>query len=103
MDGYRWEQTFLLKIFLPSKLFMRLLSVKMQKGWPANGFQMENALTQEETLRGMTIWAAKQILKRRKKVPWKKESLLTLSFLIKTFMTIDGKRCLDNFGFSNLH
>jgi predicted amidohydrolase YtcJ len=29
------------------------------KGWPANGFQMENALTREETLRGMTIWAAK--------------------------------------------
>jgi predicted amidohydrolase YtcJ len=29
------------------------------KGWPANGFQMENALTREETLRGMTIWAAR--------------------------------------------
>jgi predicted amidohydrolase YtcJ len=29
------------------------------KGWPANGFQMENALTRQETLRGMTIWAAK--------------------------------------------
>ncbi len=28
------------------------------KGQPIEGFQMENALTREETLRGMTIWAA---------------------------------------------
>ena len=26
--------------------------------YPENGFQMENALTREETLKGMTIWAA---------------------------------------------
>ena len=30
-----------------------------QKGWPSEGFQMENALTREEALRAMTIWAAK--------------------------------------------
>ena len=30
-----------------------------QKGWPDNGFQVENALTREEALRAMTIWAAK--------------------------------------------
>ncbi|MEJ7766481.1 MAG: amidohydrolase [Chitinophagaceae bacterium] len=29
------------------------------KGWPDSGFQVENALTREETLRGMTIWAAR--------------------------------------------
>ena len=29
------------------------------RGFPANGFQKENALTPEEALRGMTIWAAK--------------------------------------------
>ena len=59
MDGFHWELIFLLKIFLLSKLFMRLLSVKMQRVGLPNGFQMENALTREETLRGMTIWAAK--------------------------------------------
>ena len=32
---------------------------KDAKGWPANGYQMENALTREEALKGMTIWAAK--------------------------------------------
>jgi len=29
------------------------------KGYPAGGFQPENALTREEAIRGMTIWAAK--------------------------------------------
>ncbi len=28
------------------------------KGYPENGYQMENALSREETLKGMTIWAA---------------------------------------------
>ena len=28
------------------------------KGFPEKGYQIENALTREETLKGMTIWAA---------------------------------------------
>jgi predicted amidohydrolase YtcJ len=32
---------------------------KDAKGFPENGFQPENALSREETIRGMTIWAAK--------------------------------------------
>ncbi len=32
---------------------------KDMKGYPAKGYQMENALSREEALRGMTIWAAK--------------------------------------------
>ena len=43
----------------PFKTFFAAVVRKDAKGWPANGFQMENALTREETLRGMTIWAAK--------------------------------------------
>ena len=31
---------------------------KDSNNYPENGFQMENALTREETLKGMTIWAA---------------------------------------------
>jgi len=41
------------------KTFYAAVVRKDAKGWPADGFQMENALTREETLRGMTIWAAK--------------------------------------------
>jgi hypothetical protein len=43
----------------PFKTFYAAVIRKDAKGWPAVGFQMENALTREEALRGMTIWAAK--------------------------------------------
>ncbi|NCT95248.1 MAG: amidohydrolase family protein [Chitinophagaceae bacterium] len=43
----------------PFKTFLAAVVRKDAKGFPENGFQMENALTREETIRGMTIWAAK--------------------------------------------
>jgi predicted amidohydrolase YtcJ len=43
----------------PFKTFLASVVRKDAKGFPANGFQPENALTREETIRGMTIWAAK--------------------------------------------
>lgn len=43
----------------PFKTFLAAVVRKDAKGYPANGFQPENALTREETIRGMTIWAAK--------------------------------------------
>jgi len=43
----------------PFKTFLAAVVRKDAKGFPADGFQMENALTREETIRGMTIWAAK--------------------------------------------
>jgi predicted amidohydrolase YtcJ len=43
----------------PIKTFYAAVVRKDAKGWPDNGYQMENALTREETLRGMTIWAAR--------------------------------------------
>jgi predicted amidohydrolase YtcJ len=43
----------------PFKTFFAAVVRKDAKGFPSNGFQMENALTREETLKGMTIWAAK--------------------------------------------
>lgn len=43
----------------PFKTFYAAVVRKDAKGYPAAGFQMENALTREEALRGMTIWAAK--------------------------------------------
>ena len=41
------------------KTFYAAVVRKDAKGWPASGYQMENALTREEALKGMTIWAAK--------------------------------------------
>ena len=43
----------------PIKTFYAAVARKDSKSFPANGFQKENALTREQALRGMTIWAAK--------------------------------------------
>lgn len=43
----------------PFKTFLAAVARKDAKGFPADGFQAENALSREETIRGMTIWAAK--------------------------------------------
>ncbi|OYY14508.1 MAG: amidohydrolase [Sphingobacteriia bacterium 35-40-8] len=43
----------------PFKTFLAAVVRKDANGFPAGGFQMENALSREETIRGMTIWAAK--------------------------------------------
>lgn len=43
----------------PFKTFLAAVVRKDAKGFPEGGFQMENALSREETIRGMTIWAAK--------------------------------------------
>lgn len=43
----------------PVKTFFAAVARKDAKNFPANGFQKENALTREQAMRGMTIWAAK--------------------------------------------
>ena len=42
----------------PMLTFYAAVARKDLNNYPANGFQMANALTREETLKGMTIWAA---------------------------------------------
>jgi predicted amidohydrolase YtcJ len=37
------------------------------ENWPKGGFQMENALSREEAMRGMTIWAAKAAFEENEK------------------------------------
>jgi len=51
----------------PFKTFYAAIARKDEKGYPENGFQIENALTREQTLRGMTIWAAKGTFGEREK------------------------------------
>lgn len=43
----------------PFKTFLAAVFRKDAKGFPDKGFQFENALSREETLKGITIWAAK--------------------------------------------
>ena len=51
----------------PFKTFFAAVARQDAKGFPANGFQMENALSREQTLRGMTIWAAKGSFEEKEK------------------------------------
>ena len=43
----------------PMKTFHAAVARKDAKNYPANGFQKENALTRQQAIKGMTIWAAK--------------------------------------------
>jgi predicted amidohydrolase YtcJ len=49
------------------KTFFAAVVRQDSKGFPAGGYQVENALTREETIRGMTIWAAKASFEEKKK------------------------------------
>jgi hypothetical protein len=51
----------------PFKTFYAAVVRQDAKGFPANGFQTENALSKEESLRGMTIWAAKASFEEKEK------------------------------------
>lgn len=43
----------------PIKTFYAAVVRKDAKGWPGQGYQPENALSRQDALRGMTIWAAR--------------------------------------------
>ncbi|MDB5203060.1 MAG: hypothetical protein JWQ27_2469 [Ferruginibacter sp.] len=51
----------------PFKTFFAAVIRKDAKGFPANGFQPENAISREEAIRGMTIWAAKAAFEEKQK------------------------------------
>jgi len=49
----------------PYKTFLASVFRKDSKGFPAGGFQTDNSLTREQTIRGMTIWAAKAAMQEK--------------------------------------
>jgi predicted amidohydrolase YtcJ len=51
----------------PLKTFSAATIRKDAKGWPENGYQMENALSREQALRGITIWPAKSNFEEKEK------------------------------------
>jgi len=51
----------------PALTFFASVFRKNTQGLPKKGFQMENALTREQALRSMTIWAAKASFEEQKK------------------------------------
>lgn len=51
----------------PIYTFYAAVVRKDLQGWPANGFQTENALSRKQALMGMTIWAAKANFEEKEK------------------------------------
>jgi hypothetical protein len=51
----------------PFKTFYAAVVRKDAKGWPEQGYQMENALSRQDALRGMTIWAARSNFEEQEK------------------------------------
>lgn len=49
----------------PYKTFLAAVFRKDSKGFPADGFQMDNSLTREQTIRGMTIWGARAAMQEK--------------------------------------
>lgn len=61
------------------------------RGFPAKGFQMENALSREETLKGMTIWAAKGSFEENEKGSIEPGKFADLVILDKDIMQVPAK------------
>lgn len=57
--------------------------------YPKDGYQMENALTREETLRGMTIWAAYSNFEEKEKGSIEKGKFADFIILDKDIMTVE--------------
>lgn len=57
--------------------------------YPESGYQMENALTREETLRGMTIWAAYSNFEENEKGSIEKGKFADFVILDKDIMEVD--------------
>ena len=51
----------------PFKTFFAAVFRQDSKGYPEAGFQLNNALTREQAIRGMTIWAARSAFEEKEK------------------------------------
>lgn len=76
------------------KTFFAAVVRKDAKGFPANGFQTENALTREEALKGMTIWAAKANFLENETGSLQKGKKADLVFLDTDLMRADEDKIL---------
>ncbi len=79
----------------PFKTFYAAVFRMDAKSWPKGGFQMENALTREQALRGMTIWAAKSNFEEGEKGSLEKGKLADFVILDTDLMTAPPKQVLN--------
>jgi predicted amidohydrolase YtcJ len=73
----------------PLHTFYASVARKDLDNYPTGGFQTENALSREETLKGMTIWAAKAAFEEKEKGSLEPGKFADFVVLDRDIMTID--------------
>lgn len=79
----------------PIKTFYAAVVRKDAKGNPTEGFQTENALTREEAMRGMTIWAAISNFEENKKGTLEAGKFADFVMLDQDLMQVQAEKILD--------
>jgi len=76
----------------PFLTFYAAVVRKDVSGYPESGYQMENALSREETLKGMTIWAAYSNFEENEKGSIEVGKFADFAILNQNIMTVDGSK-----------
>jgi len=79
----------------PFKTFYAAVIRKDAKGFPENGFQVKNALSRTDALRGMTIWAAKANFEETEKGSLEKGKFADFIILDQNIMKTDPAKILQ--------
>jgi predicted amidohydrolase YtcJ len=79
----------------PIKTFYAAVARKDAKGFPTNGFQMENALSRADAIRGMTIWAAYSNFEETEKGSIEKGKYADFVVLDRDLMKINENEILN--------
>lgn len=79
----------------PFKTFYAAVVRKDSKGFPAGGFQPDEALSRKDAIRGMTIWAAKSMFQEKKQGSLEKGKAADFIMLNTDLMTCDESKILQ--------
>lgn len=79
----------------PFKTFFAAVQRMDAEGFPAGGFQAENALSREQAIRGMTTWAAKAGFEEKQKGSLEKGKAADFILLDTDLMTCEPKKILE--------
>lgn len=79
----------------PLLTFYSAVFRKDKKGYPAKGFQMDNALSRKETLMGMTLWAAKGSFEENEKGSLEKGKFADFVIMDQDIMKVPAEKVLS--------